>query len=427
MVQSPYMGTPGYEDQIQKNRKWNFAVNLGDVSFVNLAGSFVYATTILPLYASYLTSSKVLIGFVAAMQAVMVYVPQLFTARYAESLERKKPFIVKVSLIERLPYLVLALTILLFPGSPKWAAFLILTLSLATAYTGVGLGGPPWRAMLGKIIHRDQKGRLFGIAIALGGLMGVGGAAISRFILREYAYPTSFGLCFLFAFCAQAVSWTFLTLNREPAQRPTQVAVSLRNYLAQLPSVLRQNRMYSRFLLSQVLVVFGTMGATFYIIFGKFTFFISDTFAATITMVSLFSQSITTPLLGWISDRLGHKSLCSFSSLMGAAAAVMMVFAQGSGWLFPAFILLNLSRSGIRIARPAIIMEFGEPGRVPTFTALSSTLLALPTLLAPLAGGWLIEMIDYRTLFFVAAAFSVSSWLLLTFGVRDPRVSKQSR
>ena len=96
-------GSAEYEDFIRRNYRWNFFANVADLTWVNLARSFIFSSTILTLYASYLTSSAVLIGLIPAVQQVGFLLPQLLTARYAETLSRKKPFVVKASVWERLP------------------------------------------------------------------------------------------------------------------------------------------------------------------------------------------------------------------------------------------------------------------------------------------------------------------------------------
>ena len=65
-----------YREVIRRNARWNFWVNIGDLSFVNLAGSFVFISTILPLYVSYLAESRVLIGLIPAIYLVASHVPQ---------------------------------------------------------------------------------------------------------------------------------------------------------------------------------------------------------------------------------------------------------------------------------------------------------------------------------------------------------------
>lgn len=416
------MENNAYDAEIKRHASRNFLVNIGDISFVTLAGSFMYKATILPLYVSYLTSSAILIGLIPAIQAVAVYLPQLITARYAETLSRKKPFVVKVSLGERLPYLILTFSVLLWPGAPRWLAYTLLALVLATAQMSVGLGGPPWRAMLGKIILSHRKGLMYGLGIAAGGAMGIGGTLLSRHILAVRRFPESFGLCFLFAFAAQMISWLFLTLNHEPAKKPEGRTLQMSEYLRDLPKLLRENRSFARYLMSQVLMTFGGMGTGFFILYGREAFHFPDAYVASLTMVALISQAASTPFLGWLSDRFGHKWLGKTAAILGAGAAGIMLAAPNQLWMLPVMVLMNLSLSSVRISRPSIIMEFGRGQRLPTFMALSNTLLAVPTLAAPIIGGLIIETGGYRVLFVIATLFSLAAWGLLRYRVQDPRV-----
>ena len=139
----------GYREAIRRNGRWNFWVNVGDLSFVNLAGSFVYLSTILPLYVSYLTESRVLIGLIPAIYLVASHVPQLLMAARAESLERKKPWIVRISVFERVPWLVLGLGIVLWPVAPEWFSYAFLVAMLLVGQGAVGWrrrpGAPCWQ------------------------------------------------------------------------------------------------------------------------------------------------------------------------------------------------------------------------------------------------------------------------------------------
>ena len=295
-------------ETIRRNQRWNFWVNIGDLSFVHLAGSFVFISTIMPLYVSYLTESRVLIGLIPAIYLVASHVPQLFTAARAESLERKKPWIVRISVFERVPWLVLGLGIVLWPVAPPWFSYAFLVAMLLIGQGAVGVASPAWRAMLAKVIHPDRKGMMFGLGAAIGALMGAAGALLARHILDTMPYPLSFGICFLLAFAGQAISWTFLTFNREPATTPERARMRLGAYLRELPAVLRGDHNFARFLLSQVLVIFGALGVTFYVIYARDAFAVSDAFAATLTVVALVSQAVGTPLLGWWGDRFGHRN-----------------------------------------------------------------------------------------------------------------------
>ena len=423
MTASGRFDDDAYRAAVRRNAGWNFWVNTGDLSFVNLAGSFVFISTILPLYVSYLTDSRVLIGLIPAVYIVASHVPQLLMAARAESLERKKPWIVKVSVFERVPWLILALGILLWPTAPPWFSYAFLAAMLLLSQGAVGVASPAWRAMLANIIHPDRKGLMFGLGSAFGGLMGAAGALLARHILDTVAFPLSFGLCFLLAFAGQAVSWSFLTLNREPPRRADRPRIRLGAYLKELPAVLRGDPNFARFLVSQLLVIFGTLGVTFYIVYGREAFAVSDAFAASLTMAALISQALGTPLLGWWGDRFGHRSAIEIGALLCAAAGLVMVVAPGAGWMYAAFALLTVSDAGIKVARPALTMDLGA-GRVPTYVALTTTLLAAPALAAPIVGGWLIDLVDFRPVFIAGVVLSLLGWLLLRT-IADPRVARR--
>ena len=421
VVSTPESTSDSYEREIEKNRRWNFSVNTLDLIHVNLSKSFIFHTTVLPLYASYLTSSGALIGLVPAIYQVGYLLPQLLLARTAEILERKKPFVVRVSIWERVPYLFIALAIFLWPGAPAWFAYLVLVVNIAVATGTAGLASPAWKAMLGKIIRPNRRALLFSLASGVGGFLGIGGALLSRHILNSGDYPGSFGLCFLLAFFAQAVAFFFLTLNREPARRTQTDSPTTGEYLRRLPGILRGDKNFMRYLASQVVVILGTMGVSFYVIYGRFVFGIGDGFAGTLTVVALISQSAGIPLLGWLSDRLGHKWLAEISVIFGTAAVALMLVIPGPFWLYPAFILANLCIVGLRISMICISMEFGGVDRLATYSALSGSILGVPTLLAPVIGGWILDAAGFTTLFAVALLLSVSGWAVLRLFVRDPR------
>ncbi|MFO7698356.1 MAG: MFS transporter [Anaerolineae bacterium] len=406
---------------LERNQGWNFAVNVANMSLFNLAMSFIYGSTVLSLYASYLTDSAVLIGLIPAVQNAMFFIPQLLLARHVQTLPRIKPFVTRLSLGERLPYGIVALTILLWPGAPRWAAYAILALSLTLAMGAGGVSNPAWKKMIAKVVPVRRRGLLFGTSNALGGLMGVGGAALSRYVFARWEYPYTFGISFLLCFAAQMASWAILNLNREPTVEVQSQALESREYWRRLPQLLRQDRNFSRFLISRTLAMLGTMGMAFYVVYARDAFQVSDVFVASLTMAALISQTVSTPLLGLIADWRGHKLLMELSGLFLVAAILTIIAAPQANWLYVVFVLVNVSMASGMIAGMAITMEFGPPEEMPTYSALASTVQALPILLAPLIGGWLVDWLGFQAMFITAVAFSLAGVLYMRLFVRDPR------
>jgi len=410
-----------YDAYVERNKSWNFAVNLLDLTFYNLGVSFVFGATVLSLYASYLTSSAVLIGLIPAIQSVGYFLPQLLLAQRSERLSRKKPMIQKISVVERVPYLFVALLAILWPQAPAWLAYGMLALSLTLATGAGGLAGPAWQAMLAKVVPVDRRGRMFGISNALGGLLGIGGAAISRQVLAKYPYPISFGICFGFCFVAQVLSWICLSLNREPHRPPTKAAVPVRTYWRKLPSVLSHNVNFSRYLIARSLIILGGMSTTFYIVYARQAFEINDAFAANLTIAALISQTVATPVLGWLGDKAGHKRVLEICTAVAAIGILLALAAPQVSWLYAVFALVNAGTAGMSVAGMGIVLEFCDTESIPTFTGLANTLTAIPILLAPVLGGWLVDVSGYQTLFIVALVLSIGGWISMRWGVREPR------
>jgi MFS family permease len=412
-----------YQREIERHRRWNFVVNVVDLSFFNLATALLFPSTILPLYASYLTQSAILIGLIPAINDVSSYLPQILMSRKAETLALKKPFVLRISAVERLPYLVIAVVILAGRSTPPWLAYLVLALGVATARAAGGMASPAWRGMIAKVIAPDRRATLLGAGYAIGGLLGIGGAWVARRILAEVPYPASFGLCFALAFAAHIVSWTFVALNREPPREPEKLPPPFAEYLRALPALLRERAGFGRFLASQALVLLGGLATSFYVIYGRRELGISDAGAAALTMAALAAQSIGTPLLGRLSDRFGHARMNAVAAALGAGAAVVMLAARSPAALAPAFVLMNLGQSGLRISQASIAMDFGGADKAPTYSAVMSTLLAVPSLVAPVMGGWMVDAVGFRPAFAAGAVLAMAGFGLLVFGVKDPRVS----
>ena len=245
-----------YEGYIQRHARWNFTVNLLDLTFYHLAMSFIFGATVLTLYASYLTTSAELIGLVPTIQSLGFLLPQLLLSRQAEQRAHKKSLVVRISIVERLPYLWLALLILFVPQMPRGLSYGILLVSLFIGTGAGGVGAPAWKAMLSKVVPPRQRSFMFGLS----SLLGLGGAWLSRHLLATYAYPRSFAYSFLLCFVFQVVSFICLTLNREPARQPERAPLAAREYWRRLPRVLGRNRNFRRYLAARSLVILGTMG-----------------------------------------------------------------------------------------------------------------------------------------------------------------------
>ena len=409
-----------YNREIEKHYRRNFIVNVLDFSFYSLGLSFASVMTILPLYLSHLTTSTILIGLIPALANTGWTLPQLFTANYVGRLPRKKPYILAISINERLPFLLLALSILWLPQAPVGFSLTIFFVLIGVYSFSGGLTGVAWQDYIAKLIPQRRRGIFFGIANSLGGVLGALGAYISRFILERHPFPTSFALCFLLAFAATSLSWIFFALAKEPARPSAKPPISYREYWRRLPAILRQDKNFTLYLWSRAMILLGNMGGGFITVYAMSRLQLPDRTAGWFTAALLAGQAISNPLLGHLGDRRGHKLVIELSTIIWALAMALSLVANSVAWFLLIFALTGCASSGW-LSSMSITFEFCTPEDRPTYIGLTNTLLWPILTLTPLLGGWLAGRMGYQGLFAISLVASVAGWALLHWAVQEPR------
>ena len=416
------MTTGSIEQAAESNLAWNFGVNVLDVSFFTLAISLISRETIMPLFVSTLTDSKIAIGLIPAIYNLGIYLPQLLTASFVESLRQVKPYIMLVSGIgERIPYLMIGLLVLAIAVQAPGLMLLAFFLMLAVAAVSGGMIFPAWLTMIGKVFPTRRRGMFFGIGMGLGAFMGVLGAQLVGHLLETLPYPSNFSIVFMAAFGFMIVSFVGLSLNREPESRIVKDRVPLRRYLRQLPQVLRHNVNFRRFLISYSISKLGAMAVGFFVVFGNARFELSGTDVGILTAVMIGSQALMNLFWGWVGDRSGHKLLLACTAFALALAALVTLLAGSALALIATFALLGSAIASEHVAQFSIVLEFSQPEDQPTYIGLTNTLLAPATVLGPILGGWIATVFDYPALFAASLAIALLAGLMLLFWVREPR------
>lgn len=410
------------ESFVARNLRWNFSVNLIDITLITLGLSLISRETIMPLFVSSLTDSKIAVGLIPAIYSFGFYLPQLFTASHAESLKRMKPFVILIGgVLERGPYLLMALAVFIFGVESPGLALALFFLLLAGTALGNGIATPAWFTMIGKVLPVRRRGMFFGVSGGLGALMGIVGAHYVGLILDNTPYPQNFGWLFLLGFTFAALSWIGLALNREPESETTKARLPLIVYFRQLPGVLRANRNYRRFLVSYGLSRLGAMAVGFFLVFGDADYRLSGSEVGLLTAILIGTQALLLLVWGWVADRIGHKHVLTASAFTLTLAALLAWSSTGLPALVAAFIALGTSMAADGVSKFSVVLEFAAPEDQPTYIGLTNTLLAPVVGLGPIVGGWLATVLDYRSMFLISALLAAAGGVLLHFWTREPR------
>jgi MFS family permease len=415
------MADSDFEREVERHYRHNVVVNVLDGTFFWLGASFIASRTILPLYVSHLTDSKLLIGLLSMLVTTGWLLPQLFTANWIQRLPRKKVVPVHLGLFtERLPLFLLVPTAWLATRSPTLAlvAFFVL---FAWHMVGAGTVAVGWQDMLAKVIPLDRRGRFFGIANFGGTATGVLGAAAAAWLLDRYDFPYGYMYCFAAAAVFIFISWIFLSLTHEPAQVSQAPATSQQEYWRRLLSILRADLNFRRYLFSQITITMGTMALGFLTVYAVQRWQLPDGQAGGFTTSVLIGQALSNLLFGVLADRKGHKMVLELSTLLGASAVGLASLAPAPAWFHAVFALSGASTAGFILSGIMIVFEFSPPDVRPTYIGLNNTVRGVAAGVAPIVGGWLAGTMGYRMLFAVAFAIGLAGFALLRWSVREPR------
>jgi hypothetical protein len=139
MVESPPCSPlSNMEKYIRAHLRYNVTMNLMDGAFFGLALGFGSFATIIPLFVTQLTDSAILIGLAPAFHAIGWQLPQLFNAGQLARAREYKPIVLRNTIHERIPFLVLALIAFLIP----WIG---IKTALFVTFIAPRLAGNRWR------------------------------------------------------------------------------------------------------------------------------------------------------------------------------------------------------------------------------------------------------------------------------------------
>ena len=422
-----YSSDAAAQQQIERDYRWNFTVNILDGASFWFGMSFISSTVILPLYVSHFTDNPLLIGLIPLISVAGYLLPQLFVANAVERAPRKKFFPVNLGFfLERLPIFLLGpAAYFLAISQPAMALAMFFVLYAWHAF-GAGAIIVGWQDMFAKIFPVDRRGRFLGIANFIGNGSGTLGALALPIVLQKYAFPRGFVVSFTVAAILIFLSWVFLALTREPAVYSSKPAVSQLDYMRSLPDVVRKDRNFRMYLLSQIIFYLSGMATGFLVVYAVQNWRLPDAQASGFTIALQVGLTLANLFFGFLSDRTGHKLSLEICMALSVLALVLAILAPSPLWFFPIFFLRGAVNAGTFISGISIVYEFTDPANRATYIGLANTIPGVAGSIAPLIGGWLAGAISYQTMFALSAVMGAISWILLRFMVREPRTAKQT-
>lgn len=406
---------------IARNATRNFILNVADGNMFYLGMAMVSRFTVLPLLVERLGGERWMQGLIPTIAYTGWFLPALVVAPMLAHRTRRLPFLLAATTFERLPFLVLGLLLLLAPGAPPALLLGLFLLLFAIHSFAAGAGGVPWQDYISRIIPGRRWGVFFGLQAGIGGLLGVGGAAVATQVLEVEPFPQSVGLLALGCFAAMVVSFIFLALSVEPPF-PPQPAQSVTMFLRSIAPLLRADVTFRRYLISRASIALALVGHSFITAVALERFDLANEDVGPFTAALLAAQALANLGLGALADRWGHKQVLVLSVGLGVAAIFFAILAPTPAWFLPIFVLVGAAQAGYQLTGYTLLFSYSNPAERPRYIGVANMMLAPIAAFSPLLAGALAEATSYEALFGVLAAVGLfgMGWLAL----RVPRPAK---
>jgi MFS family permease len=212
----------------------------------------------------------------------------------------------------------------------------------------------------------------------------------------------------------------FLSRNKEPDIQIDHIPVVEEPLSKNILRILKIDTNFRWFMITRIIFQFGMMSFAFYTVYAVQHLHINETSAGFLASALMISQTAANPLLGWIADRWSRKGVLEIGALTTLLSSLLAWLAPDLAWFFLVMVLTGFSNTAFWTIGLAVSLEFGPEQEQATYVGMSNTLIAPSTILAPLLGGWLADTGGYPACFIAGTIFSLVTYLMLHFFVKDP-------
>lgn len=409
----------GIRGSDQETVLWNLKANIADGTLFALGMSFVSIQTILPVFVQSMGGSNVAVGLVPVIWVFGFNVPQIFVVQKVQRLPWKKPLFMKTSLIQRIPWLLLALVCFFILEHSGTITRLVIFFSFfLLAAVGGSLNLPVWFDLIAKLTPVKMRGRMFAARSILGAVLGIGGGAGAVVILGWVPFPENYGVLFLVAFVFMMVSYLFLTRLKEESESPAPSSAI--NPMKAAAAILMGQKNFRNFLISDAMLISSSMANAFFAVYALKKFSLPDAYAGLFTVVMMGSMIVASFVIGFLADHYGHKVNLMIHAVAMLGGSVAAVFAPTLELFLAVFACSAVTISVSMISRLPMVAELCSEEERPSYIAVTN-MITSPFVLLGIAAGWMADEIGYELVFLFSSAFALAALYWLAFRVQEPR------
>ncbi|ADQ07384.1 major facilitator superfamily MFS_1 [Caldicellulosiruptor hydrothermalis 108] len=404
-----------------KNLKRNSIISIADGAVFAIGSGMLPVSTVIVYFISNYVHSNTLIGLLTTLNVLLSNSPQILVAKKLEMLETYKEYFIKVALLMRLMWFLLAIDVFVFAAKNELLFIILFYIIFSLQGFFASFANITWFNLILKLVPERQRSKFFGIRSSIGGLCETFGAFLMGRILRLLHFPYNYGLLFLISFLIMMLSLYIASMIKEiPIKKPKK-EIDNKHYFRSMFLILKEDRNFTYYLLSVLFIgALGKMPFGFQTIFAKNSLSISTQHVAVATTILLFSQTVGYMLWGLIGSKYGFKSTLLISALIFLPAIYFTYLMSSVSIYYLSVALFGVAQSARNVNESNMAAKLcKDPLKQPSYIGLRNFMMGPFFAFNSIIAGGIIDTLGKNILFLISFICMVLGFFILCFLVRE--------
>ncbi len=400
-----------------KSERRTYAIFIWHGFFLALTTATLDLNTVFPALVATLVDSKTVFGLLYSIMLGVPYAFNIVLGHFLQHKPRKRPFLILAIYLRASAFLGMAAFIYLFAeSSPTLVLMSLFGWIFLFAFSG-GLAGLAYADIIGKLAPKGTRGSLYAAKQFAGSLaMLIGGVLVAGLLsLETLAYPANYALLLalgsLGLFVAALAFWF---IREEPGASPGTQREDLWCFLRQVPSIVRKDRAFLRFIVAGNLASFSLMLLPFYIIFAQNAFRVGPEYVGRYLVFQILGAILSNLLWGYLSRRKGSRGVVRSCILMGGSIPIVALLLRplGPDAFSLVFFLVGFVMSGRRVGFEPYLLDLAPEERRTVYVGIHGT-LNFSLVLLPALGGIFLDTLGFEVTFILTVLVMMAAYLFL--------------
>ncbi len=375
-------------------------------------------TTVLAAFVTHLGASNMVVGLLPAVFVLgfsVLRVPGALMFRPLRA--RRVPFIVAHVPPIMLQFAMAWVVTRYAESNPRltlaWFFFLATVQSLI-----FGAVWSVWPHLLNRIFPPDRRGWAVGIMSAAMSIMAMLGGLYAHAVLKMDPGRPRFDILFWVTGVVNVLSLLpWLVVKEKPLpQTPPPIRV-----WPLLQGLLHRGSAWLRLIMARWASEIARAPLVFATVLVMERFGLPAAVSGTLTFLMNLGSGAIAPVMGWLGDRLGHKSTMVIAAVLLPIGTGLVLIAPHPWVAFAGFFILGAVPTGDFMGAMNLIIEAAPEEDKAIYCAVVETCMVPPRLVGPLAAGAIAQVFSSGAALGLAIALQIVALVVTVAWVQEPR------